>query len=425
MEQHFTGLPSPCRDRMVKDLAWLSEQRDSGFDGWTRLSFTELYRDTRRRLAEKMEAAGMTVRRDAAANLIGRLEGAEADLPPLVTGSHTDTVRNGGRYDGIIGVLAGIEAARLITREGLRLRHPLEVIDFTAEEPTVFGISTIGSKALAGVLTQDMLERTDPQGRTLAEALAEADGIPEDIPKTARKPGDMAAFLELHIEQGPVLEREGQSIGLVTGIVGIDRFEIRIDGRADHAGTTPMDRRRDALAGASEVILALEGVCRTAGKPGLVGTVGRLLTEPNASNVVTGRVILDAEIRSPDPRQAGSAAEAFRVKSEELCRQRGLECAFRQISHTEPVKVPDDIVSILQTAGESAGAGWMEIVSGAGHDANLMATIAPAGMIFVPSVGGRSHCPEEYTRMEDILRGTEVLLRSILLLDGRRDGKHV
>jgi len=416
-------VPSPHRNRLEKDIEKLSEYVDPDFDGWTRSSFTGLYREAREWLGGRMEDAGLVTRMDAAANLIGRLEGTEPGLPPLMIGSHTDTVRNGGRFDGIIGVLAGVEIVRLIREHRLRLRHPLELVDFTAEEPTVFGISTVGSKAMAGNLTDEMLRRVDLRGRSLAAALTEAGGSPGNIFSARRQPGEIAAYLELHIEQGPLLEREGMNTGLVIGIVGIDRFILQVEGSPDHAGTTPMGRRRDALAGASELVLQLEETASQFAGKDLVATVGRMEITPNASNVVAGRVVLDAEIRSADAAQAGRAAENFLKEAEVICRRRGLGLSAEQISHTDPVLVPEAIFSAVREACERSGGRWREIVSGAGHDANQVATFAPAGMIFLPSTGGRSHCPEEYTPMEEILRGTMVLLDSILILDRRLDSE--
>lgn len=414
-------LSSPDRKRMMDDFTALSGFVDPAFKGWTRLSFTDIYADARRWLKEKMEEAGLVTRLDRAANLIGWREGLQPGLPAIMIGSHTDTVKNGGRFDGIVGVLAGIEVVRLLENGGVRLRHPLEVVDFTAEEPTEFGVSTVGSRAMAGHLTPELLESADRSGRSLSRALDELGGDTGDIAGARRSSRDVAAYLELHIEQGPVLEGEKKDLGVVTGIVGFERHILRIGGQPDHAGTTPMDLRSDALAGAAEIVLALESLCRGAGRRNLVGTAGRLEITPNASNVVPGHVDLHAEIRSPDMKLIEHVAGSFLARAARICGRRDLAFSSECVSHTEPVQVDPVMLDVIRSACEQTAGSWMDIVSGAGHDANQVATIAPAGMIFIPSTGGRSHCPEEYTDMEHVLLGTEALLRAVVLLDKRLD----
>ena len=407
----------PRKDRIARDLFKLSEITDPRYKGWTRLAFTEIYNQGRRWIRNQMTAAGLDTSMDAAANLIGRLEGENPGFPPLIIGSHTDTVINGGRYDGTAGVLAGIEIARLLSENNIRLRHTLEIIDFTAEEPTSFGISTIGSKAIAGNLSGEMLELKDPNGRTLAQAIKAAGGSPAHIPGQHRRRGDIAAYLELHIEQGPVLEQTGKELGVVRGIVGIDRFFLRVTGSPDHSGTTPMGLRRDSLAGAAEMILALERLCGDAAPGSLVGTIGKIQVSPNAANVVAGETVLDAEIRSLDNKLMVSTAEQFLSDCTRIAERRGLSLLSRRMSHTSPVVIDPIMMGTVQAACSQVSGKWMELTSGAGHDANQMACIAPVGMIFVPSAGGRSHCPEEYTDIINVVKGTEALLGCILQLD--------
>lgn len=414
-------LSFPERKRMLEDFAALSGFVDPAFEGWTRISFSDSNSRARTWLKKRMEEAGLATRLDQAANLIGRREGEQPGLPALMIGSHTDTVKNGGRFDGIAGVLAGIEVARLLEAGDIRLRHPLEVVDFTAEEPTEFGVSTVGSRAMAGHLTPEFLKSTDHSGRTLSRALDELGGKASDIAGARRSPRDLAAYVELHIEQGPLLEEKKKDLGVVTGIAGFERHILRIDGRPDHAGTTPMDRRADALAGAAEVIIALESLCRGAGRKDLVATAGRLELTPNASNVVPGHVDLYAEIRSPDMKLIEHVAGSFLDQAARICGCRDLAFSSECVSHTEPVQVDPVMLDVIRSACEQTAGSWMDIVSGAGHDANQVATIAPAGMIFIPSTGGRSHCPEEYTDMEHVLLGTEALLRAVVLLDKRLD----
>ena len=274
---------TPNLDRLQSDWERLSSFRAEGLPGWTRRPFTPAYRAARAWLADRMAAAGLTPEIDAAGNLIGRRAGRgrppvarapggpAGELQPIMVGSHTDTVTGGGRFDGSIGVLGAIEIVRCLEEAQRELAHPLEVVDFLAEEPTDFGISTVGSRGLVGALGAEALGRRDPQGQTLAEAIASVGGRPELIAAAARRPGSVALYLELHIEQGPVLETEGLRLGVVTGLTGIARCRMLIEGRADHAGTTPMAARRDALAAAAEIVLALEALWARSGARGAEG----------------------------------------------------------------------------------------------------------------------------------------------------------
>lgn len=418
MTKNRSELPLPEIGRIEADLNALSQYIDPAYGGWTRLSFTDVYEDGRKWIEGRMREAGLSVHRDEAANIVGRIEGSETGLPPILVGSHSDTVRGGGRFDGTVGVLAGIEIARLLNGGGINLRYPLEVIDFTAEEPTDFGISTVGSKALAGNLTEQMLALNDPSGRSLSDALAEAGGDPSRLPPAARRREDIRVFLELHIEQGPVLEEKGMIIGAVEGIVGIDRYLVSVGGRADHAGTTPMSGRRDALAGAAEILLLLEEICRRRKDADLVGTIGRISVEPNAANVVAAAADLNAELRALNPEVLAGAAEDFLRRGRKPAEDRGLEFSFRRLSHTDPVAVPSELFTLIREACEETSDKTMSLVSGAGHDANQMAHIAPAGMIFVQSRGGRSHCPQEYSDIHHIAKGVEALFRAVYKIDG-------
>lgn len=310
----------PDERRIQSAVEALAGFVDESKPGWTRRPFTRWYEESRRWLTEQMTEAGLAVRIDAASNLIGRLPGTDDTLPPIVIGSHTDTVTGGGRFDGIIGVVAGLEIARLLQESGYRLRHPLEIVDFTAEEPSEFGISTIGSRGMVGNLSEAMLEQKDPNGLVLREALDSIGGRTSEMAAEARKPGDAALYLELHIEQGPVLEQTGHKLGAVTGIVGIHRHRIIIEGAPNHAGTTPMGLRADALAGFCEIGLAFERHCSAHGRDA-VGTIGRLANEPNASNVVPGRVIFELEIRSLDTELSDAIYAFFFCGSKRDCRQ--------------------------------------------------------------------------------------------------------
>ncbi|KAI7256858.1 hypothetical protein KC345_g10913, partial [Hortaea werneckii] len=376
-------------------------------------------------LRQEMDALNLETYLDAASNLIGRLPGTQPELPPILVGSHTDTVTGGGRFDGIAGVAAGLEIVRILRDSGLRLRRTLEIVDFTAEEPTDFGVSTVGSRGMVGTLTETMLGSRDQEGRSLQNCIAAAGGEPALLAEPLRMPGSVAAYLELHIEQGPVLIESGQPLAVVTGIVGIGRYELRVAGQPDHAGTTPMTMRRDALTAAGELFVELERICREPYEAPVVGTVGVVHVSPNAANVVPGEVTFKFEVRSVDPALIDVVCSRYLESARQLVEVRGLELHVTPLTRSEPVAVSDIVQEALTAACgevllESGGQGAEtvpQIPSGAGHDGNQLSRIAPIGMLFVPSLGGRSHCPEEWTDIQPIAQGTSALARAVLRLD--------
>lgn len=404
----------PKPERLQADLAWL-EQLTEPERPYTRRAFTDLFLAARRRLQAEMEAVGLRVRLDAAGNLIGRLEGQRANLPPLMVGSHIDTVVGGGRFDGIIGVLAGVEVVRWLRDNGLRLQHPLEVVDFLSEEPSDYGISTVGSRGMVGTLTPEMLARTNPAGESLAQGIARMGGNPAALAAPLRRPGEVAGYLELHIEQGPVLEEMKRPVGVVNGIVGVRRWEVLVTGRPDHAGTTPMPMRRDALNAAAEITLAVERVANA--HPGAVGTVGTLVVSPNAPNVVPGQVRMLAEVRSVDPQVLDRMEADLRAAVAAVQAARPVEIAVALVSNSAPVVVSDAYQAAQTAAVRAMGLEPVVLASGAGHDGNQVALIAPVGMFFIPCRQGRSHAPEEWAEVRDIAQGAEALGRSLLALD--------
>ncbi|WP_237690570.1 Zn-dependent hydrolase [Paenibacillus caui] len=406
----------PNAQRLQANLEKLSTFADSSKPGWTRRPFTAWYAQSRAWLAEQMKAAGLEVHIDAASNLIGRKSGTDPALPPILIGSHTDSVTGGGRFDGAIGVIGGIELAMRLKETGTSLKHTLEIIDFTAEEPSEFGISTIGSRGMVNNLPGDMLDRRDPDGKVLREAIREAGGAPEDMEASARQPGDAAVYLELHIEQGQSLETSGRKLAPVTGIVGILRYRVTVTGKPNHAGTTTMKIRKDALPGASAMILALEELCGRDYPEYVVGTVGRMQVDPNASNVIPGSVVFDLEIRSMQVARMEAIARELQLRCGEIAGSRGLDVAFDRLSLSEPIHVSSKVQDIVTRACQTT-ASYMPLPSGAGHDANQMALICPIGMIFVPSKDGRSHCPEEWTDWDEVALGVEALAKAVLISD--------
>jgi N-carbamoyl-L-amino-acid hydrolase len=384
---------------------------------WTRRVFSPLFLEGRAYIVARMRAAGLETRIDAAGNLIGRRAGNRRAKGVIMLGSHSDTVPDGGRFDGVACVVAGLEIAWSLAERGVDLAHDLEIVDFLAEEVSPFGVSCIGSRGMTGQMPEAWLTRRNESG-ALADALASVGGDPAAVVKQSRP--DIAAFLELHIEQGPVLEREGRDIGLVTGIAGISRFEILIEGRPDHAGTTPMDARVDALVAASDLVLKIrdEALRLSRQLRHFAATVGEFSIAPNAANVIPGhaRLLIDAraELRPDMEAFAAWLEQAAR----EVARQHGVTIpAPACVSHSKPVACDPRLLEVLADAAEATGATTRSLASGAGHDAAWIARVAPAAMIFVPSRGGRSHAPDEWTDNDAIARGAAVLFEAVIALD--------
>lgn len=385
---------------------------------YTRRSFTELYQDGRRWLEARMQEAGLETRLDAAANVRGRWEGGgNSQIPAILLGSHTDTVLGGGRFDGPAGVVAALEVVRSLREEGVSLRHPLEVVDFLAEEVSDYGPSCIGSRGLAGNLTAEMLALTNSHGETLAQGIRRMGGQPERLLES-RELEKPAAYLELHIEQGRVLERQGAPVGVVTGIVGIRRYLVRIQGQADHAGATPMDQRRDALAGAAKVISLVEEISRKKSlEEYFVGTVGLLTVSPNSSNVVPGAVEFTVEFRSLNPELTLEAWEEWQQRAEAELSQRQLFLTAKHLTTSPPIHVSKGMQDVLHKAARRVGVEAPSLPSGGGHDAIHMAKITQAAMLFIPCRDGRSHTPEEWSEYRHVALGAAVLREAVLELD--------
>lgn len=381
---------------------------------WTRRSFTAKYNEGREWLKNQMQDIGLEVEVDAAANVIGRLIGTEPNLPSIVIGSHTDTVPDGGRFDGIAGVLAGLEIVRSLKEQNIQLKHTIEIVDFTAEEPSEYGLSTVGSRAWSGNLTTEMLTYTNADGQSLAEAISFAGGNPEEINKCLKEKDEIALYLELHIEQGPVLLNKTANLGVVTGIVGIQRFKIFVDGLPNHAGTTPMDMRNDALTAASEMTLAIERIAGKKYEQPVVGTVGVFNNFPNASNVVPGKVEFQVEIRSISEEVIDQVASQFLSEADSIASRRNVGLKTEKVSRSKAIIVRDEIKHLLENSCRTVTDKVIELPSGAGHDANQMSLLAPVGMIFIPCKDGRSHCPEEWAEKEDLYLGTKALLSAVL-----------
>lgn len=396
---------------------------------WTRRAFSPEFEKAREWLASEFKAAGMQVHLDAGGNLVGRLPAAAGapERPPIVTGSHCDTVMMGGRFDGIIGVLAGIEVAHALHENGIALQHPFEVIDFLSEEPSDYGISCIGSRAISGKLDTGMLAAKNSQGETLAEGMRRIGAKPEALTRPLRNKDSTAAFVELHIEQGPVLEQKNLPIGVVTNIVGIRRVSFVVHGQADHAGTTPMDIRHDALVGASRIIdAANRKASALAGKPHyVVATVGRLSLTPNASNAVPGMVEMMMEVRSDAQSVLNTFPDELFAEVQAGLAELRVRAEMNDVSRSLPTDCQELVMQGIEQACDNLAYASMRMPSGAGHDAVYMAPTGPIGMIFIPCLNGRSHAPEEWINPGQLLDGTRILYETVHILDSSLAMRHL
>ncbi|HEX3025681.1 MAG TPA: Zn-dependent hydrolase [Clostridia bacterium] len=411
------------RQRLSDNLSALAQIGKSPSGGLDRHFGSSADLEARRFLkALWQKAFGAEVITDAAANLWVKAGGLEA-LPPIAIGSHHDTVKNGGMYDGAMGVLLATEAFERINEAGIRLRHPLLLAAFTGEEPNPFGFSTIGSKLLSGKLTHEKLKGgyDAEDGVTIEEALKNAGGDFAAVDSVRMNPGELAAFIECHIEQGVILEGRGAPIGVVERIVGIYREELLVKGEANHSGTTVMARRRDALTAAAQVVLAIEDAARSFESDTLVATVGRMEVLPNSANIIPGEVALTFEVRTPDENCKKKALEKLGKAFTMIIEERGVTIE-RRTALDQPTAVMDArVVSALERASQGICKTLPGMVSMAGHDAAHMAKVTRSGMLFVRTPGGKSHCPEETANLDDIEKAGNALLSAIILLDKELD----
>ena len=396
------------RERLVKDFEAMAQLTAPG-EGINRLAFTEADWAGRQYIIDRMTDAGLTVETDDFGNVIGYKIGKNPDLPAVMVGSHTDSVPNGGNYDGVVGVLSAIEVIRSMTDDGYEHDHTIAVVSFMCEESGRFGNATLGSKAMRGELTlQDLHRLVDKQGISLYEALKDRNLNPDGIETMAYK-RPVKSFTEIHIEQGKVLEHEQKTIGIVTGIAAPERFYVTIRGNADHSGATPMNLRHDALCGASKIILGIEEIASMQEEPPVVGTVGVVEVTPGAMNVIPGAVKLGVDIRSISKVARNSVVTLVKEFIDITAEKRGLSYTIETIAQDHPVEMHPAMIREIEEAVKSVGVEYMTMPSGAGHDAMHWAEAVPTGMIFIPCRDGISHNPAEFAEMDDIVTGAEVL----------------
>lgn len=399
-------------DRIQQHITQLSRFGANPEGGVSRVAFSDADIAGRKYVGGLMQEAGLTIRTDAAGNIIGRREGGNPKLPAILIGSHTDSVPHGGNYDGDVGVIGAIEVAQILNERGVRLQHPLEVVVFADEEG-----GTVGSFAMIGGLQPNALDLMTHSGKTIRDGIRAVGGDPDRLADARRKPGDFKAYIELHIEQGGILDESDIDIGVVEGIVGIRWWDVTVEGVANHAGTRPMNKRHDAMLSAAESALAVNRVATSI--PGRqVATVGRIRAEPGAPNVIPGKVVMSLEIRDLDAAKITAVYDAVRAEAEKIAQARQTPISFAQLqTSSEPAPTDERVRRIIDKAAKSLKLSTRLMPSGAGHDAQEISHIAPTGMIFVPSVGGISHAPKEFTSQQDMANGANVLLQTVLAID--------
>jgi allantoate deiminase len=398
--------------RLWQRLSELAEIGKHEEGGVARLSFTPEERAAKHLVSSYMREAGLAVREDAAGNLFGRREGRNSEAPAVLMGSHIDSVLNGGDFDGPLGVLGGIEVLQSMGEEGVETERPVEVVAFTDEEGARFSLGMIGSRALAGSLSGEDLRHEDREGVPIEEAMRRVGLDPARVGEAARSPDSLAAYLELHIEQGRVLEGEGLPVGVVTGIAGPVWLNLSFSGEAGHAGTTPMGARRDALAAAAAVVGVVEEEASTTGST--VGTVGRVAARPGGINIIPGEADLSVDLRDIDEAVRDRVEGRIRGRAGEACGRRGVGLEFEELQRLPPVPCSEEIRAAVAAACEKEGIRPHPLPSGAGHDGMHVADLCPMGMIFVRSKNGISHNPKEWSSREDCEAGCNVLYWTVL-----------
>jgi len=403
------------KERLLKNLKKLSVFGINKNNGNDRVAYSDYDVQAREYLKEYMKNLGLKVHVDYAANIIARKEGSNKKLRPIIFGSHIDAVPNGGHYDGPLGVISGIEALETILDNKIITSHPLELIIFTNEEGGVFG-----SRALAGKLNNDALEIKTASGFTNGEGVDRLGGNQKRIFEVTKSSNDYHAFVELHIEQGNILNKNNIDIGVVTGIVGLKWWDVTITGFANHAGTTPMDERKDPMIAAADFILLVKNIINEI--PGnQVGTVGKIEAYPGAPNVIPGEVKLSLEIRDLDESKIDFLFREIEKKAKIIASNNETTISFSSIDiNASPALMNKQIQSLIIDAANELNYSFKKMPSGAGHDAQDMAIIVPSGMIFIPSVDGISHSPKEFSSDEDVYKGANILLNTILKLDEKK-----
>jgi allantoate deiminase len=406
--------------RIKKDIEELAQFNSTPGWGLTRFSLTKAEREARQYLKDKLKELELEVYEDQAGSLFGRMEGSKKDGPVIMIGSHFDSVKKGGNFDGPAGVVMALEVMRVLKEEGVQPEYPIEFVAMIEEEGGRFGSGVFGSRAMVGEVSyQDLLENKDQDSISMASAFKEYGYNPAEIETARRDPEEIKAFIELHIEQGPVLEKKNKDLGLVDFVVGINEFKVTVKGQPDHAGTTPMNMRKDALSSVAEIISQIKDFAKKAGK-GTVATVGSLDISPGAANIVPGEVQFTVDIRSKDSECITQVKNDIESALSQMEEKEEVSWSIDEMLRVEPVKLSPDIIDLFEKKAKDNDFSYEKMISGAGHDAMIMSAITDVGLIFVPSRDGRSHCPEEWTDFEDLQKGIELIYQTVLKLGGEQ-----
>jgi allantoate deiminase len=401
-------------ERIKNDIENLSQFNVTPGQGLTRFSLTKEDRAARNYLKNELQKLDVEIYEDAAGSLVARREGTDKDAPVVMVGSHFDSVKNGGNFDGPAGVIMALEILRVLDENDIKSKHPIEFIAMIEEEGGRFGGGVFGSRAMTGQVDyQELLDFKDEAGISMAEAFEDFGFDPKKIKEAERDPKKLKAFIELHIEQGPVLENEGKDVGIVDFIVGINQIRVKVEGRADHAGTTPMDMRKDALSSAAEVISEIKNFALEAGS-GTVATVGSLDVKPGAANIVPAEVEFSVDIRSKELNCIKKVRAEIDQALADIETKYAVDYSVKEMLMVEPVELSAEIFNTFKKESKKLDLNTKEMISGAGHDAMIMAAITDVGLIFVPSKDGRSHTAEEWTDYKDLQKGIELVYHTVL-----------
>lgn len=400
-------------DRVLNDLEKITKFTRTPLNGCTRFSFSAEDKEAREYLFSQMKELGLEIKVDGIGNIRAKY-GKDLETQSIMIGSHIDTVGNGGKYDGLIGVLAALEVIRVIHEDKSELIHPIELIIFAEEEGSNFGSTMLGSKVLTGKLSLDDLKTSKNSDGISAYEMAKNFGLNvDDCEKDRILNNEVHAMIELHIEQGAILEIEKKSVGIVEAIAGMKTFKVTLEGDSNHAGTTPMRLRKDPMAGAAEIISHIKKAANHNALPTTVATVGKMSCEPNMANVIPKKIEFFVDIRDVENAGIDMMTEELFKKVKEVAQEHALESQIELIGKSEIVNLSKDIIDLIENAAKESGYSYMKMNSGAVHDAVMMTDVTDVGMIFIPSIGGKSHCPEEFTEERDIKAGCDLLLNVV------------
>ena len=404
------------QDKLMSEIETLATYSDAPAPAVTRVLYTEQDMKARAYLKDLIAEVGLSVREDALGNLFARWGGANPERPAVATGSHIDAIPHSGRYDGVVGVLGGLEAIRALKAAGFEPQRPVELILFTAEEPTRFGVGCLGSRAMSGTLTPEAVRNLHDEEGNNPDEVRRSVGFEGQLEEVALKKGHYHAFVELHIEQGPRLEKESVPIGVVTNIAAPATLHITLEGQGGHAGAVLMAERKDALVAGADIALAVERAARSSGSPDTVATVGIFDVHPRAVNSIPSRVFMSVDARDTDLERRDRVADEIRKAAQEVSEKRGIGVTLETLNADPPATCAREVIEAAQAGAKDLSLESMQMVSRAYHDTLFMARICPVGMIFIPSKDGISHRPDEYSSPEDIAAGVEVLAKTLARL---------